>query len=48
MCRYHSDTQNLKIAQGVAGFVKTKGSVNATLPYLMQALRQGFQVGSDA
>ena len=44
--RYHSDTQNLKIAQGVAGTVKSKGSVSDTLPYLMQAVKQGFQVRS--
>lgn len=25
--RYHSDTQNLKIAQGVAGTVRNKGSI---------------------
>lgn len=42
--RYHSDTQAMKIAQGVAGTVKCKGSVSNTLPYFMQAVRQGFQV----
>ena len=36
----------MKIAQGVAGTVKCKGSVSDTLPYLMQAVKQGFQVAS--
>jgi IMP dehydrogenase len=30
--RYHSDTQNLKIAQGVAGTVRDKGSIRSA-PY---------------
>ena len=42
--RYHSDTQTMKIAQGVSGTVKGKGSVHDTLPFLCQAVRQGFQV----
>jgi IMP dehydrogenase len=41
--RYHSDTQALKIAQGVSGVVKDKGSVRRTLPFLAQAVKQGFQ-----
>lgn len=41
--RYHSDTQALKIAQGVSGVVKDKGSVRRTVPFLCQAVRQGFQ-----
>jgi IMP dehydrogenase len=41
--RYLSDTQNLKIAQGVSGTVKDKGSVRKTVPYLAQAVKQGFQ-----
>eukprot|EP01023_Acetabularia_acetabulum_P015255 TRINITY_DN17396_c0_g1_i6.p2 TRINITY_DN17396_c0_g1~~TRINITY_DN17396_c0_g1_i6.p2 ORF type:complete len:228 (+),score=46.01 TRINITY_DN17396_c0_g1_i6:757-1440(+) len=41
--RYHSDTQNLKIAQGVSGTVKDKGSIRMTVPFLMQATKQGFQ-----
>lgn len=41
--RYHSDTQALKIAQGVSGIVKDKGSVRRTIPFLCQAVRQGFQ-----
>lgn len=31
--RYHSDTQNLKIAQGVAGTVKDKGSIRCAMHY---------------
>lgn len=41
--RYHSDTQNLKIAQGVSGTIKDRGSVRRNVPYLVQAARQGFQ-----
>ncbi|GAB4823609.1 hypothetical protein N2152v2_010655 [Parachlorella kessleri] len=41
--RYHSDTQSLKIAQGVAGTVRDKGSVKRNVPYLIQAAKQGFQ-----
>lgn len=29
--RYHSDTQNLKIAQGVSGTVRDKGSIRRAL-----------------
>lgn len=42
--RYHSDTQSLKIAQGVSGTVRDKGSVRALVPFLAQAAKQGFQV----
>lgn len=41
--RYHSDTQSIKIAQGVSGTVKDKGSIRGILPFLLQATRQGFQ-----
>lgn len=41
--RYHSDTQSLKIAQGVSGTVRDKGSVRHNIPYLVQAVKQGFQ-----
>jgi len=41
--RYLSDTQNLKIAQGVSGTVKDKGSIFGILPFLAQAVKQGFQ-----
>lgn len=41
--RYHSDTQALKIAQGVSGTVRDRGSVLQSVPFLLQATRQGFQ-----
>ncbi|GFH29400.1 inosine-5'-monophosphate dehydrogenase, partial [Haematococcus lacustris] len=41
--RYYGDTQTLKIAQGVSGTVKDKGSVRRTVPFLIQAVKQGFQ-----
>lgn len=41
--RYLGDTAKLKIAQGVVGVVKDKGSVLKLLPYTMQAVKQGFQ-----
>lgn len=41
--RYYGDTQNLKIAQGVSGTVRDKGSVKRSVPYLVQAVKQGFQ-----
>ncbi|PNW72985.1 hypothetical protein CHLRE_14g614300v5 [Chlamydomonas reinhardtii] len=47
--RYHSDTQSLKIAQGVSGAVKDKGSIRKTVPFLAQAVRQGFQdIGANS
>ncbi|KAL3154836.1 hypothetical protein ABBQ38_011379 [Trebouxia sp. C0009 RCD-2024] len=41
--RYYGDTQHIKIAQGVSGTVKDKGSIRQTVPFLLQATRQGFQ-----
>jgi IMP dehydrogenase len=41
--RYYGDTQNLKIAQGVSGTVKDKGSVKRNIPFLVQAVKQGLQ-----
>jgi IMP dehydrogenase len=41
--RYYGDTQNLKIAQGVSGTVKDKGSIRQTIPFMVQAAKQGFQ-----
>ena len=41
--RYLSSGTHLKIAQGVSGTVKDKGPVLHMVPYLMQAVKQGFQ-----
>ncbi|RDX74422.1 Inosine-5'-monophosphate dehydrogenase, partial [Mucuna pruriens] len=47
--RYLGDTAKLKIAQGVVGAVKDKGSVLNFIPYTLQAVRQGFQdVGANS
>jgi len=41
--RYLSDSNHLKIAQGVSGTVKDKGSILRMVPYLIHAAKQGFQ-----
>lgn len=41
--RYYGDTQALKIAQGVSGTVRDKGSIRRTVPFMVQAVKQGFQ-----
>uniref|UniRef100_A0A2P2QLK5 Inosine-5'-monophosphate dehydrogenase n=1 Tax=Rhizophora mucronata TaxID=61149 RepID=A0A2P2QLK5_RHIMU len=41
--RYLGDVAKLKIAQGVVGAVRDKGSVLRILAYTMQAVKQGFQ-----
>ena len=41
--RYYGDTQTLKIAQGVSGTVRDKGSIRRTVPFMVQAVKQGFQ-----
>ncbi|CAK8542828.1 unnamed protein product [Lathyrus sativus] len=47
--RYLGDTAKLKIAQGVVGAVKDKGSVLKFIPYTAQAVRQGFQdIGANS
>lgn len=42
--RYMSDTQNLKIAQGVSGTVADKGTVHKIAPFMIQAVKHGLQV----
>jgi len=41
--RYFGESQKLQIAQGVSGTVKDKGSVKNIIPYLVQAVKHGFQ-----
>jgi IMP dehydrogenase len=41
--RYLSESKHLKIAQGVSGTVKDKGSVLKLIPYIMHGVKQGFQ-----
>ena len=41
--RYLSESGHLKVAQGVSGTVKDKGSVCKMIPYLIHGVKQGFQ-----
>ena len=47
--RYLSESGHLKIAQGVSGTVRDKGSVKTMIPYLVHGVKQGFQdLGADS
>lgn len=41
--RYFSETEVIKVAQGVTGSVKDKGSMKSYLPYIVQGMKHGFQ-----
>lgn len=41
--RYFSETQAVKVAQGVAGSVVDKGSLRRYIPYLRQGVKHGLQ-----
>jgi len=41
--RYFSETQAIKVAQGVAGSVVDKGSLRRYIPYLRQGVKHGLQ-----
>ena len=41
--RYLGDQVKLRVAQGVSGTVRDKGSIHKLIPYLMVGVKQGFQ-----
>jgi IMP dehydrogenase len=41
--RYSHDAETVQVPQGVDGYVQTRGTVGQYLPYILQAVRHGFQ-----
>eukprot|EP00300_Choanocystis_sp_HF-7_P019542 c20372_g1_i1.p1 GENE.c20372_g1_i1~~c20372_g1_i1.p1 ORF type:complete len:526 (-),score=105.43 c20372_g1_i1:151-1524(-) len=41
--RYFADSEAVRVAQGVSGFVSDKGSVNKFIPYLISGVSHGLQ-----